>query len=164
MDRAMGILAGAGLGAGLMYFLDPDMGRRRRALARDKLVHVANEVEDGARLIVKDLENRAHGLAAGDLSVLVGGRRALSHPLRGGWSPSARSLMTLLGTGLFLFGLTRKAPEACVAGSVGLALAAEGVSNAGLQDIAGIPRKVACVAQDVASKFSPQGRQSITEA
>lgn len=30
---------GAGLGASLMYLLDPEGGRRRRALARDKAVH-----------------------------------------------------------------------------------------------------------------------------
>jgi hypothetical protein len=31
----------AGLGAGLMYFLDPDTGRQRRALLRRKIVHLA---------------------------------------------------------------------------------------------------------------------------
>jgi hypothetical protein len=142
-----------------MYFLDPDVGRRRRVMARDEIVHLANEMEDGARSIMNDLENRAQKLAGGDLSVLVGGRQGLEHPFRGGWSPSARTLMTMLGAGLFLFGLTRSAPEACVAGTVGLALAAEGVSNAGLEDIKRLPHTVASVAREAANKIAPQSRE-----
>jgi hypothetical protein len=75
--------------------------------------------------------------------VLVGGKRALSHPLRGGWSPSARALMGLLGGGLFLYGLTQEAPAACALGTVGVALAAEGATNAGLDDLARVPQQVA---------------------
>jgi hypothetical protein len=33
------ILIGLGLGAGLMYVLDPDRGKRRRAQSRDKVIH-----------------------------------------------------------------------------------------------------------------------------
>src|SRR2546430_17421397 len=33
----LGILGTAGLGAALMFLLDPDMGKRRRAILRDKL-------------------------------------------------------------------------------------------------------------------------------
>ena len=36
MYRTFSLLAGAGLGAGLMYFLDPRSGRRRRAVTADK--------------------------------------------------------------------------------------------------------------------------------
>src|SRR5205807_2437450 len=100
--------------------------RRRRALVRDKAVRLAHEAQDAAEVVARDARNRARGLAAGDLSVLVGGKRALRHPLRGGWSPTARTLMGLTGGGLFLYGLTQDAPVSCVLGTVGLALAAEG--------------------------------------
>jgi hypothetical protein len=83
MDRALSMLTGVGLGAGLMYLLDPQMGRRRRAL--------------------------------------LGGKRAL---------------LTGLGAGLFLYGLTRRAPAACLLGTVGCALAAEGLTSASFDDIA----------------------------
>src|SRR4051794_31874822 len=119
MDRAMCMLAGAGIGAGLMYLFDPQMGRRRRAIARDKAVSLTHEAQDAACVVGRDMRNRAQGLAAGDLSVLAGGKRALHNPLRGGWSPSARSLMALAGGGLFLFGLTQEAPTACFLGTAG---------------------------------------------
>src|SRR5947208_1575869 len=105
MDRAFTLLAGAGLGAGMMYLFDPDRGRRRRALSRDAAVRMGHQAEDAATVVAKDMRNRIQGLAAGDLSVLAGGRRALKNPLRGSWSPSARALMTLAGGGLFAYGL-----------------------------------------------------------
>lgn len=143
MDRTMTLLAGMGLGAGLIYLLDPQTGRRRRPLARDQVVHLAHEAHEAADVGARDARNRAQGLASGDFSVLAGGSRALENPLRGGWSPSARALMSLAGGGLFLYGLTRYAPTACVLGTVGLALAAEGVTNAGIDDIAGVSQNVA---------------------
>jgi hypothetical protein len=150
MDRMVTFLAGAGLGAGLMYMLDPQMGRRRRALARDKAIRMANEAQDLTGVVATDMKNRAQGLGAGDLSVLVGGKRSLQNPLRGGWSPSARALMTLLGGGLFLYGLTERAPTACVLGCAGLAMAAEGITNAGIDDFGRIPQKVAGMAENMA--------------
>jgi hypothetical protein len=149
MDRTVTLLVGAGLGAGLMYFLDPRTGRRRRAVARDQMVHLTHQAQKATNIVAKDIKNRAQGLAAGDLSVLVGGRRAVGNPLRGAWSPSARALMGLLGTGMFLYGLTERAPTACILGTVGLALTAEGITNAGIEDIAHIPQNVAGIANQV---------------
>ena len=150
MDRALSMLAGLGVGAGLMYVLDPQSGRRRRALARDQAVHLAHEARDTARVVGRDLRNRAQGLAAGDCSVLVGGKRALEHPFQGGWSPSARALMTGLGAGFFLYGLTGRAPTACVLGTLGLALAAEGVTNVGVGDVTCAAGRLADRAREVA--------------
>jgi hypothetical protein len=152
MDQACAFLAGAGLGAGLMYVFDPDMGRRRRALARDQAVHLAHEAQDAAGVVARDVSNRAKGLASGDLSVLAGGKRALQNPLRGGWSPSGRALMGLLGGGLCAYGMTRDAPTACVLGAIGLALVAEAATNVGLSDVARASRQAADVACDAAGR------------
>jgi hypothetical protein len=141
------------LGAGLTYFLDPRMGRRRRAIARDKMIRLAHKAREARDVVACDMKNRACGLAAGDLSVLVGGRRALQNPLRGGWSPSARALMGTLGSGLFLFGLTRSAPQGCVLGTIGLGLIAEGISNAGIDDITHLPQKVSERATGIADRM-----------
>jgi hypothetical protein len=143
MNRACGLLTGLGLGAGLMYVFDPQQGRRRRALARDKVVSLTHKAERAAEVVGRDLKNRAKGLASGDLSVLAGGKRALANPFRGGWSPSARAVMVGLGAGLFVYGLTRHAPTACVLGTVGLAQAAEGITNAGIDDLRGAAGRVA---------------------
>jgi hypothetical protein len=165
MDRALSLLAGMGLGAGLMYLFDPQQGRRRRALARDKAVSLAHQAQDAAEAVAKDLRNRAQGLASGDLSVLAGGKRALQNPLRGGWSPAGRALMTGLGAGLFLYGLTRHAPTACILGTLGAALAAEGITNVGWSDIKDTAEKVADKAQEVAGSLagSGPGRERTTQ-
>jgi len=62
MTRAF--LAGAGVGAGLMYALDPEQGRRRRALARDQAVHLLRKSRDAVDATVRDATNRARGMLA----------------------------------------------------------------------------------------------------
>ena len=68
-------LISAALGGAAMYFFDPDRGRRRRALVRDKAVKTTTDlrhfVEDGRR----DLVNRG-AAATGRLRSLVSRRRA----------------------------------------------------------------------------------------
>jgi hypothetical protein len=65
MNREATLLAGGiGLGAALMYILDPDRGRRRRALLRDQLLSAAHRAPDVVGTAARDLSNRARGLAA----------------------------------------------------------------------------------------------------
>ncbi|HUP42032.1 MAG TPA: BON domain-containing protein, partial [Thermoanaerobaculia bacterium] len=51
-----------GAGAGLMYLLDPQGGRRRRALLKDKARHGAHEAGDKVSAVATDVGNRARGL------------------------------------------------------------------------------------------------------
>jgi hypothetical protein len=55
---------GAGAGATAVYFLDPDMGGRRRALLRDQLVHLSRVVRDELESEVRDARNRLGGVIA----------------------------------------------------------------------------------------------------
>lgn len=64
MKHRLSLLGGAGLGAGLMYLLDPDGGRRRRALARDKAVHGMKVGGRSLRGTSVHLGNKAKGLMA----------------------------------------------------------------------------------------------------
>jgi hypothetical protein len=64
MQKVASILAGAGFGACLMYLLDPELGRRRRALARDRLVHASHSAGNAAGAAGRDLAHRASGAAA----------------------------------------------------------------------------------------------------
>lgn len=63
-NNTAAVLGGIGLGAALMYFLDPSRGRRRRSLARDQMTHALRRSESGMQATVHDLNNRAHGIAA----------------------------------------------------------------------------------------------------
>ena len=48
LDDRKALLTGVGVGVALMYFLDPERGRRRRALVRDRLAHGARLTRDAA--------------------------------------------------------------------------------------------------------------------
>jgi gas vesicle protein len=61
---ALAAAIGAGVGALAMFIFDPDNGRRRRALARDKMVHYGKEAVDTVESAARDLRNRAQGIAA----------------------------------------------------------------------------------------------------
>jgi uncharacterized membrane protein len=57
-------LAGAALGAAVMYFSDPRQGRRRRALLRDKLYSMSLDAMDARDATMRDLGNRVAGMRA----------------------------------------------------------------------------------------------------
>jgi uncharacterized membrane protein len=63
-DNRGAMLAGLGFGAGLMYFLDPERGARRRAGIRDRVTHAVNVTGDAAGATGRDLAHRASGAAA----------------------------------------------------------------------------------------------------
>jgi uncharacterized membrane protein len=64
MNKALSMLYGIGLGAGLMYLFDPDWGRRRRALLRDKMTGTLNQMNDTLEKAGEDLRNRTRGTLA----------------------------------------------------------------------------------------------------
>src|SRR5438309_8583417 len=70
MDRGLSLLGGIGLGAGLMYFLDPQQGRRRRALVRDQLASLRSRADDAFSCTGRDLAHRAQGTAAAARSLV----------------------------------------------------------------------------------------------
>lgn len=61
---SFGLVLGALLGAGMMYVMDPERGRRRRLLARIKATRKRHELEAaGGRMVARsrDLRNRVRG-------------------------------------------------------------------------------------------------------
>lgn len=64
LNKTLLLLGGVGLGAALMYILDPDQGRRRRALARDKIVSASNKTGRAIGKKSRHLRNRAQGVIA----------------------------------------------------------------------------------------------------
>jgi BON domain len=62
--NARSMLVGAATGSALMFILDPDRGRRRRALVRDKMTRASRKTRDGLDAAARDIANRASGIAA----------------------------------------------------------------------------------------------------
>ena len=62
--RIKTLLTAMGLGAGLMYFYDPRLGNRRRALVRDKANSVVTRIDDSVDVAMEDMRNRARGVLA----------------------------------------------------------------------------------------------------
>ncbi|MGH7797192.1 MAG: hypothetical protein ACREQ2_20215 [Candidatus Binatia bacterium] len=61
MNSWIAVLAGAGLGAGAMYYFDPRLGPQRRAHVRDQARRVPRALQDSASVTARDLKNRTAG-------------------------------------------------------------------------------------------------------
>jgi hypothetical protein len=64
MNKELTFGVGVGIGTIVMYVLDPDRGKRRRALLRDKLASATKKTGAGVEITARDLRNRAQGIAA----------------------------------------------------------------------------------------------------
>lgn len=64
MINPLSLLKHVGLGAGLMYLFDPQMGRRRRALLADRVRGTLYDLADTVDAGVRDLRHRASGTVA----------------------------------------------------------------------------------------------------
>ena len=56
------LLTSIGLGAGLMYFLDPQHGTRRRTMVVDRANRFVNNIDESIDIAVEDARNRARGV------------------------------------------------------------------------------------------------------
>lgn len=62
MNKITTLMGSIGLGAGLMYFMDPEEGNRRRALVRDQVVSLLNSSDRAIDKTARDLRNRTRGV------------------------------------------------------------------------------------------------------
>ena len=118
---AKDFLSGAALGAGLVYFLDPERGAGRRASARDRLTQVVGGLPEQA---AEPVTVRRYGSRLGD----IGGLEAANLPRR---DPRSRTLAELLlalaGGVLSLYGLARRGVLGSATRTVGAGLLAGGL-------------------------------------
>jgi osmotically-inducible protein OsmY len=70
MNKAVLAVSGAGLGAGLMFILDPERGRRRRAAVRDRATSTWKRSGKVVSKTSRDLTNRTRGVAEAAKSML----------------------------------------------------------------------------------------------
>jgi uncharacterized membrane protein len=61
-DRALTFIGGLAVGTGIAYAFDPQMGRRRRSLVRDRAIHARHAASDVVDKGLRDLSHRARGL------------------------------------------------------------------------------------------------------
>jgi uncharacterized membrane protein len=71
MNPIATMLIGLGLGASLMYLIDPQAGNRRRAILGDRVRRGVRKAGDAVDVTVRDLGHRAQGLAAEAQSRLI---------------------------------------------------------------------------------------------
>ena len=64
MHRGVAFGTGLGIGTGLMFLLDPNQGKRRRAMLRDKCYWAARKTGEGMEVTARDLRNRTYGLVS----------------------------------------------------------------------------------------------------
>lgn len=77
------LAAGVGVGAFIMYMLDPEQGRRRRALARDQMTSFVSTAEKQIEAKARHYSNKARGVASrmrGAASDTVDGAREGTQP------------------------------------------------------------------------------------
>jgi uncharacterized membrane protein len=133
MERS-GLLLGAGLGAGVMYVLNPRQGRRRRALACDKMISVLSRGERAIGATARDMANRARGALAETRDGLARGRPDV---LRAPWSPTTRALAGATGLALVAQALARRTFTSSALGVVGLGLTTCALSQLELRGLLG---------------------------
>ena len=61
LDRMTKTLTVAGVSAGSMYLFDPNLGKRRRSLLRDKMTHAKNKMRKSADMALRDMKHRLYG-------------------------------------------------------------------------------------------------------
>ena len=133
------MLAAAASAAVATYYLDPDLGRRRRALMRDKLNSGATRMQNAARVAAVDARNRARGTVA-ELRKKFTGRDSGGQQLdiaQENWAPATRFGAGAAGAGLAAWSLLRRSAAAPVLFLSGAALLARAGSNMSFRRLAG---------------------------
>jgi uncharacterized membrane protein len=139
-----------GLGAALMYFYDPQAGRRRRAEVRNQYDAACRRIEHAKDVVVRDARNRAQGLAAEGRHVIEAGRtegiKSAGTSLvsmaqdsavawrRRRWSPAQRALAGAGGAMLATIGYFRGGVKGVAMCALGSALVARASANESLAD------------------------------
>lgn len=144
-----------GLGAALMYFGDPNTGRKRRNDLKNQIDATQRRLQQAKEVVVKDATNRTHGMLVetrqwlqdrrqrvegGELVPRLSGpalpevARNIAAPwMRSHWSPSQRALAGAFGAGMAMWGYLRGGVKGFALCAAGGALVARATAN---EDIA----------------------------
>ena len=127
------IAAQRAVAAGVMFFLDPQLGKRRRALARDKALSWSRRATIAVDRTSRDVQNRAYGTVVNIRS---------GHPMRGrlavmnaNWPPAVRFIVGAAGGILTAVGAARRDKLGMLLGAVGLGSAAVGITDFSVRNL-----------------------------
>jgi hypothetical protein len=112
MSNLNAFLTGGVVGAGAMYFFDPEQGKRRQALLEDQCHRLSRETAEGLDVAWRDLGNRARGTLAEP------GIHAFTK-----WTPGTRLLAGSVGGMLMANCLMRRDIGSLLMGTLGFSLA-----------------------------------------
>jgi uncharacterized membrane protein len=157
MARTANGLVYLGLGAALMYLMDPQQGRKRRNDLANQLDSTRRKVQRGTDMVLRDATNRTHGALVQTQRWLRSRRerleeRASNEPsmshgagpaknvmapwMRERWSPAQRALAGMFGAGLATSGHVRGGFGGLVMTLAGIGLVARASANEPLGAIA----------------------------
>jgi len=135
----LAMLATAASAAFATYYLDPELGRRRRALVRDKVQSGTMRMQNAARVAAVDARNRARGTLA-ELRKKLAGREGRGQKLdvaQENWAPATRFGAGAAGAGLAAWSLVRRSAAAPLLFLTGAALLARAGTNMSFRRLAG---------------------------
>jgi hypothetical protein len=143
MIHPLTFLKGAGLGAGIMYFLDPVAGNRRRAQVRDQIVHACTVCNKQAGVTYRDASNRIQGASAEISKAMQSPEQPLLERVQEGvleagrtlgmqgqtWSPTAKAAALVGGAGLIASFISKRDLAALAFGVIGLSFVAKELAD-----------------------------------
>lgn len=158
MAREWSVLTGVGLGAGLVYVLDPVEGRRRRRVIADRATSLVQDSKAGASRAARQFGGRVEAAAAavgrpfrrrrnyglpGELPAAAppeaqASSRDASDLVDERWPASRRCLAATAGSALVAWGVRRGDGLGLALGSAGAALLARAGANRSLIEVVGI--------------------------
>jgi uncharacterized membrane protein len=127
MGTSNAFLKGALVGAGTLYFFDPRMGNRRRALVADQFRRLTRKAECAVDAGVRDLRNRTQGFvhdveSFADHGNWPGSQQRSSQMAPRSMPPAARLASAACGTALMANCLVRRTPSAALWGTLGFVM------------------------------------------
>ena len=150
-----------GLGAALMYLMDPQQGRKRRNDLVNQVDSTRRKVRRGTDMVLRDATNRTHGVlvqtqqwlrsqrdrlerrASNEPSIAPGAgpaigaaKNAMAPWMRERWSPAQRALAGMLGAGLATSGYVRGGFGGLLMTMAGVGLVARASANEPLGTLA----------------------------
>ncbi len=144
-------IAYLGLGAALMFFYDPQNGRKRRADMQNRIDATGRQLAHVRDVVRRDAANRMNGVVAESRGILEAGKRdglkaggtALVEMAQGTartwqrprWSPAQRALAGACGSMFALYGYFRGGVRGVALCALGSALVARASANEELSDV-----------------------------